>query len=85
MLRGGERQRGGDAEDLRQHVAQLVEHLVGDCLAMQRGQTDRKEGLESDMGLRFMQLDKKGKGGKRKNECVGNPSVKTPLGLDVSL
>lgn len=28
VLGGGERQGGGDAEDLRQHVAQLVEHLV---------------------------------------------------------
>lgn len=28
VLGGGERQGGGDTEDLRQHVAQLVEHLV---------------------------------------------------------
>lgn len=66
VLRGGERQRGGDAEDLRQHVAQLVEHLVGDCLGTHGGQTDTKAGLEFDMGLGFMQAGQKQRGGERK-------------------
>ena len=29
---GGQREGGGDTEDLGQHVAELVEHLVGDTL-----------------------------------------------------
>lgn len=30
---GRERESGGDSEDLRQHVAQLVEHFLRDTLA----------------------------------------------------
>lgn len=39
----GERQGGGDTEDLRQHVAQLVEHLLWDTLSAQRRHKDSQD------------------------------------------
>lgn len=36
---GGEREGGGDTEDLRQHVAQLVEHLLRDTLSIKHRQS----------------------------------------------
>ena len=41
---GGERQGGGHSEDLRQHVAELVEHLIRDGLWTTEGDRLRVRG-----------------------------------------
>lgn len=40
VLWGGESEGGGDTEDLRQHIAQLVEHLIWNSLPTQRRHTE---------------------------------------------